>query len=176
MLTNSVMLSTSVLCRLQVNSGNLGPAVVASSLAVNSVHVDALQNQTVSASKIVNNTITVNNTSSLDSPGLTCTLTDALLGIAKPFALAPGASDITNTSRPVVAGDPDPLVNTASVSCTVDDVGDLKFGNVLEDSDDHSVNLFQPSLSIDKTGDDLSKVGDIVNNTITQEWNCPACV
>ena len=34
-------------------------------------------------------------------------------------------------------------------------------------SDGHSVNLFQPSITIDKTGDTLSKVGDPVNYTIT---------
>ena len=34
-------------------------------------------------------------------------------------------------------------------------------------SDGHSVNLFQPSVAIVKTGDELSKVGDAVNYTIT---------
>jgi len=107
-------------------------------------------------------TITVTNTSSADSPALTCTLSDALLGISKPIGLAPGAVDTTNASRAVQAGDPDPLVNTATVDCTVDG-----FGNRLTASDDHSVNLFQPSLAITKDGDTLSKVGDDVGYTIT---------
>ncbi len=34
-------------------------------------------------------------------------------------------------------------------------------------SDEASTNLFQPSITIDKTGDTLSKVGDVVNYTIT---------
>ncbi len=112
----------------------------------------------------VDYTITVENTSSADSPNLTCDITDPLLGIVKNVNLAPGDVDVTNAVRVVQEGDPDPLVNTASVTCTVDG-----FGNVLEASDDHSVNLFQPSVTIDKTGDDLGKIGDPVDYTITVE-------
>ena len=106
--------------------------------------------------------ITLNNTSSSDSPSLECTITDALLGINKSVTLAAGASDVTNASRTVLETDSDPLVNTASVSCSP-----VGFPNVLTASDGHSTNLFQPSISLDKTGDALSKVGDGVDYTIT---------
>jgi uncharacterized repeat protein (TIGR01451 family) len=109
-------------------------------------------------------TITVTNTSSTDSPNLTCDISDALLGINKTGVnLAPGAQDVTNASRTVQQGDPDPLPNTASVTCTVDG-----FGNVVGDSDGHNVELFQPSVDVDKTGDALGKVGDPVDYTITR--------
>jgi uncharacterized repeat protein (TIGR01451 family) len=107
-------------------------------------------------------TITVTNTSSSDSPNLTCDISDALLGINKQVNLAPGGQDVTNASRTVQQGDPDPLPNTASATCTVDG-----FGNVVGDSDGHNVELFQPSVDVDKTGDALGKVGDPVDYTIT---------
>jgi len=110
----------------------------------------------------VDYTITVNNTSSADSPALDCTITDALLGINEAVTLASGAEHVINAVYTVDAGDPDPLVNTASVSCSPQG-----FPNVLGDSDDHSVNLFQPSIGLVKTGDELSKVGDGVNYVIT---------
>ena len=40
------------------------------------------------------------------------------------------------------------------------------FGNVLKESDKHEVDLFQPSITLDKTGDELSKVGDSVEAKI----------
>jgi uncharacterized repeat protein (TIGR01451 family) len=110
----------------------------------------------------VNYTITVTNTSSNDAPDLDCTITDPLLGINKNVTLAPGANNVTNAQYVVQAGDPDPLPNTASVTCTADGAS----GSV-SDSDDHSVNLFQPSVTIDKSGDTLSKVGDSVNYDFT---------
>ena len=110
----------------------------------------------------VDYTITVENTSSADSPDLVCTITDALLGINKQVTLASGVSDVTNASRTVQEGDPDPLVNTASVTCSPEG-----FPNVLGDSDSHSVNLFQPSVNLVKTGDELSKATDDVTYTIT---------
>jgi uncharacterized repeat protein (TIGR01451 family) len=110
----------------------------------------------------VNNTITLTNTSSADSPNLNCTITDALLGVNKSVNLAPGANDVTNASRTTLAGDPDPIVNTANASCSP-----VGFPNILTASDGHSVNLFQPSITLNKTGDTLSKVGDSVDYTIT---------
>ncbi len=73
-----------------------------------------------------------------------------------------GASYAFTRAYTVQAGDPDPLLNTATV--TTSPVG---FPNVISDSDEASTNLFQPSITIDKTGDTLSKVGDVVNYTIT---------
>jgi uncharacterized repeat protein (TIGR01451 family) len=107
----------------------------------------------------VNYTITVTNTSSSDSPNLTCDISDALLAINKTgVSLAPGAQDVTNASRTVQQGDPDPLPNTASVTCTVDG-----FGNVIgPESDSHSVELFQPSVMVVKDGPVTASVGDTV--------------
>src|SRR6266508_2789117 len=115
----------------------------------------------------VNYTIKVCNTSSPDSPNLTCAITDALLGISKQVNLASGAQDVTNAPREVQPGDPDPLVNTASVTCTVDG-----FGNVIgPETASHSVNLFTPSVEVIKDGPSSAHVGDtitytfVINNT-----------
>jgi len=109
----------------------------------------------------VNYTLTLDNTSSADSPNLTCTITDAVLGINEMVNLASGESHVINQAQ-VMPAEPDPYVNTASVSCQVDG-----FSNVLEAADSWTVNLFQPSVTIDKTGDDLSKVTDPVDYVIT---------
>jgi len=93
-------------------------------------------------------TITLNNTSSGDSPDLECTISDLMLGLNKQVTLASGASDVTNVPYTVLVGDPDPLLNTASASCSP-----IGFPNVLDASDGHSINLFQPSVTIDKTAD-----------------------
>jgi uncharacterized repeat protein (TIGR01451 family) len=110
----------------------------------------------------VDYTITIGNTSTADTPDLTCSVNDTLLGSFGPYIIASGDSEVINTSWTVQAADPDPLVNTATVTCSVDG-----FPNVLTASDGHSVNLFQPQVAIDKTGDTLSKVGDDVDYTIT---------
>ncbi|MHB1455239.1 MAG: DUF7507 domain-containing protein [Saccharofermentanales bacterium] len=111
----------------------------------------------------VNYTITVTNTSSADSPNLMGTLVDAMLGLNEAIDLAPGEDAVFNVPYVVQAGDPDPLVNTATVTVSPDG-----FPNVLEESDTWTVDLFQPSINIDKTADtEISKVGDTVNYTIT---------
>jgi uncharacterized repeat protein (TIGR01451 family) len=110
----------------------------------------------------VDYTLTLKNTSSSDTPDLACTITDSTLGISKSVTLASGASDVTTKSYTFQAGDSDPYNNTASVSCSP-----TGFPNVLTASDSESVNLFQPSITFDKTGDTLSKVGDGVNYTLT---------
>ena len=117
----------------------------------------------------VSYTLTLNNTSSADTPDLVCTITDVLLDINKNVTLASGRSDVTNTTYTVQAGDPDPLVNTADVSCSP-----VGWPNTLTASDGHSVNLFQPAIAADKTGDALSKVGDDVDYTITLSNNSSA--
>jgi uncharacterized repeat protein (TIGR01451 family) len=109
----------------------------------------------------VNYTLTLDNTSSDDTPNLTCTVTDPLLGVDETVNLASGGQHVINQAK-VMPAAPDPFVNTASVSCQVDG-----FSNVLTESDSWTVNLFQPSVTIDKTGDDLSKVGDPVDYVIT---------
>jgi uncharacterized repeat protein (TIGR01451 family) len=106
---------------------------------------------------VVNYTLTLNNTSSPDSPDLVCTVADTKLGVDKPVTLASGGSDVTNVAYTVQGSDADPLVNNASVTCSP-----KGFLNVLRDSDSVSVNLFQPSVTVDKSGDPLSKIGDDV--------------
>ena len=110
----------------------------------------------------VNYRLALTNTSSPDTPAMTCTITDAKLGVSKTVTLASGASDVTNIPYTVQAGDSDPLVNTAAVRCTFAD-----FPNILTDDDSWTVNLFQPGVEIDKTGDALSKVGDDVKYHFT---------
>src|SRR5512134_3093220 len=117
----------------------------------------------------VDYTITFNNTSSADSPAMTCDFSDSLLGaLTQDVVVASGGSHVINTSRTVLAGDPDPLLNTASVTCTVNAVPAAGFagGNTLTASEGHSVNLFQPSITLVKTGDELSKIGDEVSYSI----------
>ncbi|HET7869123.1 MAG TPA: hypothetical protein VFM85_02245 [Actinomycetota bacterium] len=132
-----------------------------------SVTIDKTGDELSKVGDEVHYTITVTNTSSPDSPNLTCAITDALLGISKPVNLASGAQDVTNASRVVLPGDPDPLVNTASVTCTVDG-----FGNVIgPETASHSVNLFTPSVEVIKGGPSSAHVGDtitytfVINNT-----------
>ncbi|MCI0545493.1 MAG: hypothetical protein L0Z49_13800, partial [Actinobacteria bacterium] len=112
----------------------------------------------------VNYTITVTNTSSNDAPDLICDISDPLLGVDKQdVVLGPGDSDVTNESRTVLETDDDPLVNIASVTCNVDG-----FPNVLGPfTDDHSVNLFQPAVTVDKDGPASAKIGDEVDYDIT---------
>ncbi|MWV14689.1 hypothetical protein F3I16_01415 [Pseudomonas sp. L-22-4S-12] len=114
------------------------------------------------ATDTTNYTITLNNTSSADTPDLVCTITDPLLNLDEDVTLASGASHVINTNYVVQAGDSDPLLNTASVTCSP-----TGFPNIYTASDGHSTNLFQPSITLDKTGSELSKVGDPVDYTIT---------
>jgi Domain of unknown function DUF11 len=108
-------------------------------------------------------TLTLNNTSSADSPDLECTIADAMLGIDKDVTLASGASNVTNATYTVQPGDGDPLLNTASVTCSP-----KGFPNILTASDGHSVNLFQPSLKVTKeAGNPYSKAGDPVKYKVT---------
>ena len=107
------------------------------------------------ATDVVNYTLTLNNTSSPDSPDLVCTVTDALLGVNKAVTLESGQGDVTQVAYTVKEGDPDPLVNTAAVTCSPTD-----FPNVLSASDSWTVDLFQPSVNIEKSGPPFSKAGD----------------
>jgi uncharacterized repeat protein (TIGR01451 family) len=114
---------------------------------------------------VANYTIKVCNTSSADSPALVkdSVTDDKVAGVNPAFAasLAPGACESHNFTRSVAPGDANPLVNTATAHYHPDG-----FPNDITDSDSHSTNLFQPSLTITKTGDTLSKVGDVANYTI----------
>ena len=117
----------------------------------------------------VNYTITVTNTSSNDTPNLVNgTITDTLLGNlldpANPFVtdktctatLATTAgvdSCVIHATRTVQAGDADPLPNTVTVH-----YNPSGFPNDITANDSHSVNLFQPSFTVTKTADELSKL------------------
>ncbi|UCG34036.1 MAG: hypothetical protein JSU68_05245, partial [Phycisphaerales bacterium] len=76
--------------------------------------------------------------------------------------LVQGACCTIVYTRTVGAGDPDPLVNTATVVAFYNPA-EVEF----DASDDHSVDLFQPSIVVDKTGTpDLTKVGHDVTYTV----------
>src|SRR3990172_9811805 len=117
-------------------------------MAAPSIDIDKTGDTLSKVGDPVNYTITVTNTSGAGTPDLSCTITDALLGIDKTVTLATGASDVTNAQYTVLSGDPDPLLNTANVDCTY--VGGS--ATVATDSDGHSVNLFQPGVNVEKTG------------------------
>src|SRR5262249_435455 len=110
----------------------------------------------------VNYKLTLNNTSSSDSPDLVCTITDTMLGVNKTVPIASGGTDETNVKYTVKTTDSDPLVNNASVKCSP-----TGFPNVLSASSSWSVNLFQPSISVSKTGPAFSKAGDTATFTVT---------
>jgi hypothetical protein len=110
----------------------------------------------------VNYQITLNNTSSADTPDLVCTVSDPLLGLNTPVTLASGSSKTITASYTVKSGDPDPLVNTVTATCSP-----MGFPNVLTESASHSVNLFQPSIALTKTGPAFSKAGDSADYVIT---------
>jgi uncharacterized repeat protein (TIGR01451 family) len=61
-----------------------------------------------------------------------------------------------------LAGDPDPLENTVNVHATI-----AGFPNELDASASASTELFQPNFTIDKTGNEISKVGDTVTYEFT---------
>src|SRR6266508_593797 len=95
----------------------------------------------------VDYTFTLSNNSSPDTPALDCTAVDSLLGTIFDDVL-PLGDTVINKSRTVQAGDPNPLVNTVTLTCSP-----KGFPNVLEDSDSHSVDLFTASVDLNKTGD-----------------------
>jgi uncharacterized repeat protein (TIGR01451 family) len=111
-------------------------------------------------------TITVANTSTAKQgvaiPAMVCTIVDTMLGVNKNVSIAAGGSNVTTVNHTVVANDPDPLVNTATATCHPDG-----FPNVLSASGNWSVDLFQASVDITKSGPTYSKPGDTVQYTVT---------
>lgn len=61
--------------------------------------------------------------------------------------MPPGTGEITDVAYTVQAGDPDPLIHTASVSCRP-----IGFPDVLTASSSWTVHLFQSSVRVTKTG------------------------
>jgi uncharacterized repeat protein (TIGR01451 family) len=89
----------------------------------------------------VDYTFTLSNNSTANTPEMVCTATDTLFGTIFDGVLPLGDTVITR-NRTVLDTDPDPLENTVTLTCSP-----FGFPNVLEASDDHSVNLFQPAIA-----------------------------
>ena len=96
----------------------------------------------VNSGDTVHYVLTLMNTSSSDSPNLTCTITDEALGVSESVNLAAGAQKVVTADYTVKASDPNPLVNTASAHCQVDG-----FPNLLDASDDHQVGVGAPATA-----------------------------
>ncbi len=113
----------------------------------------------------VNYTVTLSNNSSPDTPALQCTAVDSMFGTIFDGVLPPGDT-VIGLSHTVLAGDPDPLHNSVTLTCSV-----TGFPNVLEKSDGHTTELFQPSVEVIKDGPSSAHVGDtitytfVINNT-----------
>ena len=124
-------------------------------LFVPSVRVDKGGPATAQVGDAVTYTFKVTNTSSPGSPALILdSITDPLIGTltipASCNSLAVGASCNFTATRTVLAGDPDPLVNTATVH-----YHPLGFPNDIVDTDDHRVDIVTPSYGQDPDDDDL---------------------
>ena len=117
----------------------------------------------------------VHNTSSGDSPALVIeSISDTVQGDLTDAAnvdtsdcgatLASGASCTITYSFNVPDNASDPFLNTVTVESHPDG-----FTNDISATDSDSVDLFQPSVTIDKSGTELSKEGDAItyNFTIT---------
>ena len=112
--------------------------------------------------------IQVCNTSSASAPDLDLvSVIDDKLGTLSssfPATLSPGeCSDVESFNHTIPEGADDPYVNI--VEAIYDDDEATAF--LATDDDDHSVNLFQPSVEVIKEGDTLSKVGDTVTYDFT---------
>ncbi|MCK0154783.1 DUF11 domain-containing protein [Alcanivorax sp. S6407] len=119
--------------------------------------------------------ILVKNTSSNNTPTLSCTVTDNTLAIDPndtdgdgdantiDIMVTPGATQ-TITANSGALNDPGSIVNTASVSCSP-----AGFVNVVSDNDMVTVRVKRrvSTISVTKTGDSHTKTGDDVNYTIT---------
>jgi hypothetical protein len=125
----------------------------------------------------VHYTFKITNTSSSDSPDLILdSINDDVIGSLMTQAtaagcdqLAPGDDCTFNVQRDVQADDPNPLVNVVTVHYHPEG-----FPNDIHATDSHSVRLFGPSVTIEKTGDELGKIGDTahyhfkITNTSTE--------
>ncbi|MEX2554381.1 MAG: LPXTG cell wall anchor domain-containing protein [Actinomycetota bacterium] len=113
-------------------------------------------------------TFEIENTSSDNSPDLILdSISDSLLGDLEAAAVAAGCDTLSpgdtcnfTADRVVQAGDPDPLPNTVTVHYHPEG-----FPNDISATDDHSVNLFQPSVVVEKDGDGISTAGENVHYT-----------
>lgn len=129
-----------------------------------------LQKTGTSLSKIgdpVSYTIALTNTSptpgAAGAPSLVCTLSDPLASFSKDVTVAPQASDTEDVTFAVPSGAPDPLVNTATASCHYPGLTDV----VVSTQAQASTNLFQPSVTVSKTGPAYAEVGDTITYNVT---------
>ena len=119
---------------------------------------------------VITYTYTVTNNGSSDSPALeNVVLTDdhGTPAFAGGDGDGDGKLDKGETwtytlSRAVQAGDPDPLINNAEVNANVTDVSEEGFDgrNPVRNVASATVNLYQPSFKVAKSGDTLGKVTD----------------
>lgn len=119
--------------------------------------------------------ILVKNTSSSNTPTLSCTVTDNTLAIDPndtdgdgdpntiDVMVNPGATQ-TITANSGALNNPGSIINTASVSCSP-----AGFVNVVGDTDTVTVRVKrrESTITVTKTGDSYTKAGDDVNYTIT---------
>ncbi len=119
--------------------------------------------------------ILVKNTSSSNTPTLSCTVTDNTLAIDPndtdgdgnantiDIMVTPGATQ-TITANSGALNNPGSIINTASVSCSP-----AGFVNVVADTDTVTVRVKrrESTITVTKTGDNFTKAGDAVNYVIT---------
>src|SRR5438477_4336858 len=112
-------------------------------------------------------TIELDNTSSAGgaagAPSLVCDISDPTIGFSKTVTRAPGGSDTSNPTFTIPANASDPFLNTASASCHYPNLATV----VATDQSQWSTNLFQPSITVSKTGPAYSKVGDTATYIVT---------
>jgi hypothetical protein len=112
-------------------------------------------------------TIELDNTSlaggAAGAPSLVCDISDPTIGFSKTVTLAPGDSDTSNPTFTIPAGAVDPFPNTATANCHYPNLSTV----VATDQSSWSTNLFQPSITVTKTGPTFSKVGDTANYSVT---------
>ena len=116
----------------------------------------------VQAGDVVNYTITVTNESSANAPLLEVELTDDMLVLNESFSLVYGETATFEESYTIQDSDAAPLINTAYVLASP-----AGFPNEYREEASWELDIFEPSIMIEKTGDDLSKAGDDVTYTIT---------
>jgi uncharacterized repeat protein (TIGR01451 family) len=115
-------------------------------------------------------TITLTNTSpspgAAGAPKLDCKVTDSEIGFSKDVTgLAVGDSDTSTPAFTIPPGATDPFLNTAHATCTVPGASPAITASA--DSNTVNTNLFQPSVTITKTGPAYATAGETVTYKVT---------
>lgn len=144
-------------CSPQEQTQSFGAAV---SLFVPSIDVTKTSTDVAKVGDEITYTIGFTDTTTgTGFPGFeNCTGNDPLLGGDLGAFVEGVTRDFTYT---VQVGDPDPLLNTATISCGV-----IGFDNIVANTASHSVDLIGPSILVTKTGPAQAKVGDEITYTI----------